>query len=58
MESARAEAENERAWTADQLRSEVEDRVNVSEESLKLAQEALSKTEAELEELKVAKEKA
>ena len=58
MESARAEAEKERARTADQLRSEAEDRANASEESLKLAQEALSKAEAELEELKVAKKKA
>ncbi|GMP61979.1 hypothetical protein CsSME_00024252 [Camellia sinensis var. sinensis] len=48
----------ERAQTADQLRSEAEDRVNASEESLELAKEALAKAEAELKELKAAKERA
>ena len=56
MESARAEAENARPRTADQLSSEAEGRANASEESLKLVKEA--KVEAELEELKKAKEKA
>ena len=58
MESALAKAEKERVRTAAQLRSEDETRANASEESLKLAQEVLSKAEAELEELKAAKEKA
>ena len=58
MESARVKAEKERARTADQLRSEAESRVNASEESLKLVKEALAKVEAELEELKKAKERA
>ncbi|CAL5417066.1 unnamed protein product [Camellia sinensis] len=58
MESARAEVENERAQTANRLRSDAEERANTSEESLKLAKEALAKVEAELEELRKAKEKA
>ncbi|GMP46650.1 hypothetical protein CsSME_00014713 [Camellia sinensis var. sinensis] len=48
----------ERAQTADLLRSEAEDRANASEESLELAKEVLAKAEAELKELKAAKEKA
>ncbi|XP_028087301.1 uncharacterized protein LOC114288003 [Camellia sinensis] len=58
MESAQAEAEKERARTADQLRAKAEERANVNKESLKLAKEALAKLEAELSELKAAKEKA
>ncbi|XP_028096629.1 calcium-dependent protein kinase 4-like [Camellia sinensis] len=58
MESAQAEADKERARTADQLRSDAEGRANVSEESLKLANEVLTKLEAELEGLKQAKEKS
>ncbi|GMP73308.1 hypothetical protein CsSME_00031097 [Camellia sinensis var. sinensis] len=58
MESARAEAKKERARTADQLRSEADERANANEESLKLANEALAKLEAELAESKTAKEKA
>ncbi|GMP76120.1 hypothetical protein CsSME_00032933 [Camellia sinensis var. sinensis] len=52
-----SEAENERAQTADQLKSDAEERANASEESLKLAKEALAKLEAELEESKKAEEK-
>ncbi|XP_028111279.1 plectin-like [Camellia sinensis] len=58
MESAQAEDEKERAQTADRLRSDTEERANASEELLKLANEALAKVEAELEELRKAKEKA
>ncbi|GMP49010.1 hypothetical protein CsSME_00016152 [Camellia sinensis var. sinensis] len=58
METARAEAEKERARTVDQLRSDAEEKANASEESLKLAKEAFAKLEAELGELKQAKEKA
>ncbi|GMP96710.1 hypothetical protein CsSME_00045233 [Camellia sinensis var. sinensis] len=47
----------ERAQIADQLKSKAEDRANASEESLELANEALAKVEAELKELKAAKEK-
>ena len=58
MESARAEDEKERVKTAEHLRPDTEERANASEESLKLAKEALVKVEAELEELKKAKKKA
>ena len=58
METARAEAEVERARAADQYRSEAEDRANVSNKSLRLAEEALTRMEIELLELKAAKEKA
>ncbi|XP_028106827.1 uncharacterized protein LOC114305890 [Camellia sinensis] len=57
IESTRAEAEKERARIANQLRSDAEERANSSEKSLKLAKEALARVEAELEELKKAKEK-
>ncbi|GMP44896.1 hypothetical protein CsSME_00013636 [Camellia sinensis var. sinensis] len=56
MESTRAKTEAERARSADQLRSIAKGRANVSEESLKLAKEAIAKLEAELEESKKAKE--
>ena len=58
MESAQVKAEKERARTADQLRSDAEGRANSSEESLKLAKEALVKLEAKFEVLKQVKEKA
>ncbi|XP_028070132.1 uncharacterized protein LOC114272609 [Camellia sinensis] len=58
MESAQAEAEKERAQTIDRLRSDAEERANASEELLNLAKEALAKINAELEELRKAKEKA
>ncbi|XP_028091552.1 chromatin-remodeling ATPase INO80-like [Camellia sinensis] len=58
MENARAEAEKEKARTTDRLRANTEKMANASEESLKLANEALAKLEAEFEELKQAKEKA
>ncbi|XP_028064495.1 structural maintenance of chromosomes protein 2-like [Camellia sinensis] len=58
MEGARAEAEMERARNADELRLSAEKKADASEEALKLAQEAVSKLEAELEEVKKAKEAA
>ncbi|CAL5324424.1 unnamed protein product [Camellia sinensis] len=57
MESAWAEAEKEKARTTDQLRFDAVERASASEESLKLAKEALAKLEAELEGLKQDKEK-
>ncbi|CAL5345055.1 unnamed protein product [Camellia sinensis] len=56
MKSARAEAEMERARIADQLRSATEKRADASDDALKLAKEAISKLEAELEEIKKGKE--
>ena len=58
MEAARAEAVMERARNADQLRLAAEKRVDASEDALKLAQEAIAKLEADLEESKKAKEVA
>ncbi|XP_028072346.1 uncharacterized protein LOC114274583 [Camellia sinensis] len=58
MEVARAEAEVERARNADELRLAAEKRAEASAEALKLAREAVSKLEAELEEAKKAKEAA
>ncbi|GMP66443.1 hypothetical protein CsSME_00026819 [Camellia sinensis var. sinensis] len=58
MESAQAEAEKETAHSAEQFCSDAESRANASEESLKLAKEALAKAEVQLAELKAAKEKA
>ncbi|XP_028090291.1 uncharacterized protein LOC114290547 [Camellia sinensis] len=54
-EGARAEAEMERARSAEELRSVTEKRANASDDALKLAQEAISKLEAGLEEMKAAK---
>ncbi|GMP32323.1 hypothetical protein CsSME_00006132 [Camellia sinensis var. sinensis] len=57
-EGARAEAETERAPNAEELRSVTEKRADASDDALKLAQEAISKLEAGLEEMKAAKETA
>ncbi|GMP47030.1 hypothetical protein CsSME_00014968 [Camellia sinensis var. sinensis] len=57
-EGARAEAKMERARNAEELRSVAERRADASDDALKLAQEAISKLEAELEEMKTAKETA
>ncbi|XP_028099597.1 structural maintenance of chromosomes protein 2-like [Camellia sinensis] len=58
MEGAWAEAEMERARNTDELRLSTEKRADASKEALKLAQEAVSKLEPELEEVKKAKEAA
>ncbi|XP_028100560.1 uncharacterized protein LOC114299932 [Camellia sinensis] len=58
MEAVRAEAEMERARNANQLRLAAEQKANVSEAALKLAQEAIAKLEADLAESKKAKEVA
>ena len=55
-EGARAEAEMERARNAEELRSVTEKRADASDDALKLTQEAISKLEARLEEMKAAKE--
>ncbi|GMQ09957.1 hypothetical protein CsSME_00053153 [Camellia sinensis var. sinensis] len=57
-EGARADAEMERARNAKELRSVAKMRVDASDDALKLAQEAISKLEAELEGMKAAKETA
>ncbi|XP_028123525.1 uncharacterized protein LOC114320663 [Camellia sinensis] len=57
-EGACAEAEMERARNAEELRSVVEKRADASDDMLKLAQEAISKLKAGLEEMKAAKETA
>ena len=57
-EASRANAEVERARSADQLRSDAEKEADASEDALKLAQKAVSKLEAELAEMKAAKETA
>ena len=57
-EASRADAEVERACSADQLRSDAEKTVDASEDALKLAQKAVSKLEVELAEMKAAKETA
>ncbi|XP_028094179.1 uncharacterized protein LOC114294255 [Camellia sinensis] len=58
MEGARVESKMERARNTEQLRLAAERRADASEGVLKLAQEAVSKLEAELEEAKKAKEAA
>ncbi|XP_028082864.1 receptor kinase-like protein Xa21 [Camellia sinensis] len=58
METARVEAEVERARVANQHRSDAEDRANASKESFRLVEEALNRMKTELAELKAAKEKA
>ena len=57
-EASRADAEMEKARCADQLRSDAEKKADASEDALKLAQKAISKLEAELAEMKAAKESA
>ena len=51
-EGARADAEADKAKTADQLRLATEERANASEEALKLANETIAKLEADLDESK------
>ena len=51
MQCARAEGKKERVCSAEQLHFDAESRANASEESLKLAKEALAKVEGQLEEL-------
>ncbi|GMQ03560.1 hypothetical protein CsSME_00049317 [Camellia sinensis var. sinensis] len=51
-ERARADAETDKAKTADQLRLAAEERANASEEALKLANEMIAKLEADLKESK------
>ncbi|XP_028119848.1 uncharacterized protein LOC114317313 [Camellia sinensis] len=58
MEGVQAEAEMERARNTEELRLATERRADASEGALKLAQEAVSKLEAELEEVKKAKKAA
>ena len=55
-EASRAEAEVERARSADQLRSDTEKTTDALKDALKLAQKTVSKLEAELAEMKAAKE--
>ncbi|XP_028059841.1 uncharacterized protein LOC114263492 [Camellia sinensis] len=57
-EGARAEAEMERARNAEELSAVAEKRADANDNALKLAQEAVSKLKAELEEMKVAKQTA
>ncbi|GMP52813.1 hypothetical protein CsSME_00018498 [Camellia sinensis var. sinensis] len=57
-EGARAEVEMERARNAKELRSVAEKRADANDDALKLAQEAISKLEAGLEEMKAVKETA
>ena len=57
-EASRAEAEVERARSADQLRSDAEKKADASEDALTLAQKEISRLEAELAEMKAAKETA
>ncbi|KAF5931794.1 hypothetical protein HYC85_027965 [Camellia sinensis] len=57
-EASRADAEMEKACCADQLRSDAERKADAREDALKLAQKAISKLEAELAEMKMAKESA
>ncbi|CAL5359294.1 unnamed protein product [Camellia sinensis] len=55
-ERARASVEEEKAKCFDQLRLAAEERVNASDDALKLAKEVIAKLEADLEELNKAKE--
>ncbi|XP_028110673.1 zinc finger MYM-type protein 1-like [Camellia sinensis] len=57
-EGARAEVETKRARNVEELRSVAKKRADASDDALKLAQEAISKLEAGLEEMKAAKETA
>ncbi|XP_028096243.1 receptor-like kinase TMK4 [Camellia sinensis] len=55
-ERVSADAEAEKAKSSDQLRLAAEERANVSDDALKLAQEVIAKLEADLEASKKAKE--
>ena len=58
VERAKADLEAERARNFDQLRLAAEEKATANDEALKLAQEAIAKLEADLEESKKAREKA